>query len=154
MTDETAPAVVEAEPGLLNPITGELVAPDDVAAIGQALEALREHENKVRDAISAFTRAAVAYSLVAGTKTLVADGVKIEISPDTGLEWDVEELDKLLDAGLPRERYRDLVKEVVTRKVDARVARQIAGANPAYKAIIDRAQRRVPKRQYASVKTL
>jgi len=46
---------------------------------------------------------------------------------------------------LPQDRYEQLVTEVVTHKVDARVAKQLAGSNPAYAAIIERARRVDPK---------
>ena len=137
MSEITVPAVPES---LLNPLTGELVPAADIAAVGEAIDALKEHRRQVEAAISAFTQAAVEQSRVHGTRTLRADGVEVVLSADSALEWDTTELVKLLDAGLPEERYRELVKETVTLSVNASVARQLEGANDAYRVIISRAR--------------
>lgn len=148
----TEVAVVDAAPlELVQPLTGELIRADDVAGVGEAIRALREHKRNVDTAISAFTLAAIEQSRAMGTKTLHAGGVTIKVSADSEIEWDVTELVKLLDAGLPAERYADLVTETLTYKVNANVAKQIEGANEKYAPIIERARRRVPKRQSASV---
>lgn len=148
----TEVAVVDAAPlELVQPLTGELIRADDVAGVGEAIRALREHKREVDTAISAFTAAAIEQSRAMGTKTLRAGGVTIKLGADSEIEWDVTELVKLLAAGLPPERYAELVTETLTYKVNASVAKQIEGANAKYAPIIDRARVRVPKRQTASV---
>lgn len=136
---------------ILQPLTGELVPADDLAAVAAALDALREHKRQVDVAIAAFTEAAVAISRAQGTKTLRAGATTVRVGSDTKIQWDVTELAKLRKAGLPEDRYNELVTEQVEYKVNGSVARQIAGSNPAYAKIIERAKVRVPTRQSASV---
>lgn len=137
---------------LVNPLTGELVPSSDLPAVALTLEALREHRQRVSDAIGAFTEAVVAESRRQGTKTLTAGGVRLEVSADSEVQWDMTELARLVDIGLPPDRYGELVTEIVTYKVDGTVARQLAGSNPEYARIIEAAKGRVPKRAYVSVK--
>ena len=137
---------------ILNFVTGELIPVGDLPRLAQAIETLRQHDLAVRSLRAALTDAVIAESRRQGTRTLVAGGLVVTLSPDYETEWDVEELEKLRDAGLPEERYQQLVKTEITYKVDGRVARQLESASEEYAAIIARARRREPKRQYASVK--
>lgn len=143
--------VVEDGETILMPLTGELVPRGDAEALAGALDQLKAHQTEVKFAISAFTEAIVAEARRRGTKTLNLGAVKVTLSADTEVVWDVEELGKLLDAGLPVERFGELVSETVTYKVNAAVANQISGANDEYKEIVERARQRVPKTQYATV---
>ena len=61
----------------------------------------------------------------------------LTIFPDFSIE-----VLELRDLGLPEERYGELVVATVTYKVNASVAKQIAGANPEYAKVIDRARSR------------
>lgn len=137
---------------LLNPLTGELVRTADLPAVAVALEQLREHRQQVADAIGAFSEAVVAESRRLGTRTLTAGAVRLEVSADSEIEWDVSHLFKLRGAGLPDERLDALVRPQVTYKIDGTVARQLAGSNPVYARIIDEAKVRVPKKPYVRVK--
>lgn len=87
-----------------------------------------------------------------GTKTLHLEAGTAEITGGSGIEWDIEELLKLRDVGLPEDRYNELVVATVTYKVDARVAKQLESANPAYAEIVERARSRVEKPFRVSVK--
>lgn len=136
---------------LVQPLSGELVPADDVAGLARALAALREHRDRVNDAIAMFTAAAAEESARQGTRTLTADGWEIKLGPDTEINWDMEVLLELRTAGLPEDRFDQLVRATVEYKVDGRVVRQLEAASPVYAEIIDRARSRVPKRQYASV---
>lgn len=142
--------IVPAE--LLNPMTGELVNVHDLPRLAEVIEALREHRQQVNDTMAAFTEAVAAESRRQGTRTLAAGDWVLELSADSAIEWDVPALFALENAGLPRERMNELVRSEITYKVDGRVARQLAGASPAYKAIIEAATVRVPRRQYVTVK--
>ena len=137
---------------LLNPVTGELVPTSDLGKVAEALDTLRAARAALSDATAAFTEVIVAESKRQGTKTLTAAGVRLEVSADSEIQWDVEELLKLRDLGLPEDRYTALVTMVVSYKVNGSVARQIEGASPEYAAVVDRARVRVPKRPYVSVK--
>ena len=143
---------LETRATVLQPLTGELVDPRDLPALGDALEKLREYRQQVSDAIAAFTEAVVAESRRLGTKTLDAGPVVLNVSADSEIEWDLQALEKLRDLGLPEERMNELVRPTVTYKVDGRVAKQLAGASPDYKVVIEAAAVRVPKRQYVTVK--
>lgn len=138
---------------LLNPLTGELVPTTDMPAVAVTLEALREHRQRVNDAIAAFTEAVVAESVRQGTRTLTAGGVRLEVSAPSEVEWDVELLGReLRAAGLPEDRVDALLRPTVTYKVDGRVARELAGSNAEYARVIERAKVRTPRKQYVSVK--
>jgi len=137
---------------VLQPLTGELIPAGDVPKLAEAIQEIRDYRDKLGRAIDALTEALINESHRQGTKTLTAAGLKIEVSADTQIDWDIDELDKLRDAGLPGDRYAQLVQTIVTHKVDGRVAKQLEGANDAYATIIDRARVRVPKKQYVTVK--
>lgn len=149
MTQPTTAVAIPDE--LLNPMTGELIARTDLAAVSSTINDLRELKRNVDAAIAAFSDAAVEESKRVGARTLLADGMKVTISSDKELVWDVEKLADLVAAGLPQERYEQLVTAVVSYKVDGAVARQISGASDTYKAIVEAAKRYEPKRQYVSV---
>lgn len=143
--------VAEVKADLLQPLTGELISPADVPALGEAIRALREHKSQIDVAIYAFTQAVVEASQALGTKTIRAGSMTIKVTGGDTIEWDVTELVKLRAAGLPEERYAELVTEQVSYKVNASVAKSIEGSNPVYAKIIGQARVRVPKRQSASV---
>lgn len=139
---------------LLNPFTGELVSTGDLARVAATLDDLREIRQKLNDAVAVFTEAVIAESRRVGSKTLTAGAVKLELSADSTIEWDVEELLKLRDLGLPEARYDELVQQTVSFKVNGSVARQLEGASEEYASIIQRARVRVPRRQYVSTRAL
>lgn len=135
------PAVPTAADVLVNPVTGELVLLTDAAACAHALEAIRETENRLREAKAELSRAVAEIASQRGTRTLeIGQGWRAVVSHPRQIEWDMEVLERLRDAGLPEDRWDALVAEEVTYKVSARVAEQIAGANPEYARIIDRAR--------------
>jgi hypothetical protein len=133
------------------PWTGEVLEASPVTAAKALLEAKR-----LREQIKDFEAVAREYVLKdsrrQGTKTLHYGDTTVTVSSDRELVWDMTELVKLLDAGLPPERYNDLVTEEVSYKVDAAVARQLEGANEEYAGIIGRARAYLPKSPYISVK--
>jgi len=137
---------------ILNPFTGELIPTADLARVAATLDDLRQVKQKLNDAVAAFTEAVIVESRRQGTRTLTAGGVKLEVSAENTIEWDIEELLKLRDLGLPEARYDELVQQTVSFKVNGSVARQLEGASEEYKVVIERARVRVPKRQYVSVK--
>ena len=62
-------------------------------------------------------------------------------------------LDELLrEAGCPEERIRDAITPVLTYKVNQLVLKQLAGANPDYRAAIELAHRSVEVPWRVSVK--
>jgi hypothetical protein len=137
---------------ILNPFTGELVPTGDLARVAATLDDLRGIRQKLNDAVAAFTEAVIVESRRQGTRTLTAGGVRLEVSADNTIEWDVEELLKLRDLGLPETRYNELVQQTISFKVNGSVARQLEGASEEYAKVIDRARVRVPRKQYVSLR--
>ncbi len=135
MTDEQTTGKEIAVPGI-----GTVVSLDKPQEIAQALADIRDLENQLRIVKGNLSYLLVDESERVGSKTLHLDGMTVEISGGNAIEWDLEELEKLRDAGLPEARYDELVKTEVSYKVDARQAQRIAGANPAYATIIERAR--------------
>lgn len=140
------------EIAIIEPTTGELIDPRDMPKIAEAISRIRMVKQQLNDAITELTRAVADESKRVGTRTIYAGPSTIELTADHETQWDPEELLKLLDVGLPADRYEALVTQVVTTKVDAKVARQLAAANDAYKAIIERAQTQAPKTPYVRIK--
>lgn len=131
---------------------GELVDLTDAAQCVTALAAIRDLEQQLRDAKAALTDAIVSEAMRLGTKTLeLPSGMKAVVSGGTETIWDVEVLERLLDAGLPRERFDELVTVEVTTKVNAREADRIS-ANPDYAEIVERAKTVVDRPRYVTLK--
>jgi hypothetical protein len=136
---------------ILNPVSGELVPAADLDRVTGALIELRDLRRRVSDAVAAFTDAVVAESQRQGTRTLTAGGVQVKVSAPDEIDWDLDVLDELRSLGLPDARFDELLVATVTYRVNGSVARQLAGASKEYAAVIERAKRRVPKRQYVTV---
>lgn len=137
---------------LLDFRTGELIPAADVPRVVDALAEMRLMQRRLREGINTAQAILIAESERQGTKTLHVKGATLEISGGQELVWDIEELAKLIDLGLPQERYDDLVKTVTEYKVDARVAKQLEGANPDYAKVIAQARSYVQKNRYVKVK--
>lgn len=135
------------------PATGELIDLENASQCATALFELRELENRIRDVKRVLTEALLAESSRVGTKTMHIEGGLTAVVSDTPqVVWDVEALEKLLKAGLPEARYNELVTAEVTYKVNAAVAKSIAGTNPRYARIIKKARTEIPKAPTVSVK--
>ncbi len=138
---------------VLNPVTGELIPADDTNGVAEAVKGLRALNAQIRDAIADATVILVAESKRQGTKTLALQDVTVEIRGGTETVWDIEAIQHAMDAlGLPAERMDALIKTEVTYKVDARVAKQLAGANEDYAAVLESAKTTVEKPYYVRVK--
>ncbi len=144
-------AVQEAEVTILDPSTGELVPASDVPGVAAALANLREYAGRVREAIRAAEDVMIAESERQGTKTMRFGRTAVEVYGGSELQWDVEVLGELEEAGLPEERMNELVKTTFEHKVDSRIAKQLEASNPVYAEIIERARTRIPKPRRAKV---
>lgn len=132
---------------ILNPVTGQLVPASDLRAVGEAVEVLRRARGNIDAAVAAFTGAVAAEVARVGSRTLNLEGMRLVLGSDSEVLWDVALLArKLRAAGCPEERLEKLIKVKVEETVDGTVARQLAGANPVYKDIIESCKQRVPKR--------
>lgn len=136
---------------LLDVRTGELLpaTPENAADLMVAARDLRTRLNAL---IKDCTDVLVEESRRQGTKTLKLEGATATVAGGSETAWDLEVLAQLLAVGLPDERYEELIKTTVTYTVDARVAKQLAAANPNYKRIIDAAKTTIEKPWRVSVK--
>jgi hypothetical protein len=139
---------VTADTALVLPHSGELINLNDAPVVAGHLRELRDLESKIREAKGILTEALAAEAQRQGKKTLYLDTGKVEITggPESYLQWDLDILEELLKAGLPEERWNELVTVEVSYKVDAAVAKQIEGAgNSDYALIVGRARRRADR---------
>ncbi len=140
--------------GLLDIRSGELIDPTDAPRVAALLADVREHARQLTELRRACEQALAEEARRQGTKTLRFEGVEAVVSGGEASElvWDIEELQKLLDAGLPSERFEALVRETVEYRVNAAVAKQIAAANDEYAAIVERARSYRDKPVYVTVR--
>jgi hypothetical protein len=144
-----------SEPGseLVVAGVGEIVNLDDAVQCVNALAAVRDLEQQLREAKAVLTDAIVHECSRMGTKTLsLPSGIKAVVAGGTETIWDIEVLETLVDAGLPRQRFDEMVTVEVTSKVNAREADRIAGANEQYAEIVERAKTIVEKPRYVTLK--
>lgn len=128
-----------------NLLTGELIDRDDLAAVASYVEQISDHQRKVRTLKRDVTAILVEAARAQGTKTLHLGKYDVEVSGGLEYEWDVERLEALLEAGLPLERFNELVQIEQTTTVKANVAKSIAASNPLYAEIIESAKTTTPK---------
>lgn len=134
------------------PYSGEIVNFEDPPACLKLLVEIRELESQLRELKDGLTDALKYEFSRQGIKTLELNGIKATLGAESEIVWDVGVLYELRDHGLPEERMNDLITEEITYKVNGSVAKQIAAANAAYAAVIERAQSRVPKKAYVGAK--
>jgi hypothetical protein len=137
---------------VVDPFTGSLVDVSDPMAAAEFLDALRQSKETITKIIHAVEGIQLAEFERQGTKTIHAGRWDLELESQVSYQWDEEVLHELLDAGLPEERYQDLVKTTVSVKVLQGEAKRLEAANPAYAEIIGRARTRVEKPPRVSVK--
>lgn len=142
----------EVAVNLVHPLTGELIKPSETRKVADTIEDLRAHRHALQTYIDEFTEALVEHSRQIGAKTFSAGGRTVVVSADKELQWDVTILNELIEAGLPEERFSELVTTEVTYKINAAVAKQIESASDEYATIIQRARSYVPKKQYVSLR--
>ncbi len=136
-----------------NPATGELVPASDINGVAEAVKALRDFSQKIRDAVADATVVLVEESKRQGTKTLPLANVTAVISGGDETVFDIETLRTDLETlGCPQERLEALIKTEITYKVDRRVAKQLSAANEDYAEAIEASQSVVPKPFYVKIK--
>ncbi len=137
-TDLVAPAA------LLDVRTGELLeaTPENAAEL---LVAARQFRSQITDSIKACEWVLREESQRRGSKTLHLPAGTMVVSGGQELAWDIEVLDELRAAGLPEDRFNELVVATVSYRVNAAVAKQLAGANPEYARVIEAAKSYTPK---------
>jgi hypothetical protein len=144
--------LVPVEPNeILDPRSGELVPLGDARKVADLLAYLREQKRVLQFAMNVCQGAILEEFARQGTKTLTFAGLKVTAAEKSEVVWDIDVLRELQDAGLPEERFNQLVRTEVSYKVDRSVARQIAAANENYAAIIEAARTVVEKPAYVTV---
>jgi hypothetical protein len=138
--------------GLLDVRTGELLTPS-VGNAARVIDAARAMKAQVNEIVNEATAYLVSLSEREGTKTLHADNETITVSGGPTIDYDPQDLiDALEAAGCPENRINAAVVQTVSYKVDRAVLRQLAAANPGYRAAIQLAELEVEKPYRASVK--
>lgn len=137
---------------LVDPQTGELVNAADLQQAGVYLDVLRRRKRELDDMIQVVESVALAEMAARGQGTVRVGRVQLSRKGGRKYEYDFEELHKLLDEGLPEDRYAELVKPTVTYKVDRNALKQIAAANPVYDQIISQATTEVEGRTWIEVR--
>jgi hypothetical protein len=129
---------VEEHPEIVMPLTGEIIDLRDAAQVAGALDQLTDIRHRLDEIRSTLTDALRLEAHHQGTKTLHLEGFDAVISGGERTEYDGYELIvQLGQAGLPNERVNAAVQTVITYKPNAAVLKQLAGANPDYKRIIE-----------------
>jgi hypothetical protein len=128
-----------------NLLTGELIDRTDIPAVAGYVEQLQDHRRKVSQLIREVGDILIEHGHQSGTKTIHAGARKVTITGGPEVEWDVERLNDLLEAGLPYDRFNELVTVEQTFKINANVAKSIAASNPKYAEIVESAKTMVPK---------
>jgi PAS domain-containing protein len=123
-----------------NPATGELISLEDPAVVAVALDEIRQLEDRLKYAKRILGERLAEESRVRGEMTMFLPGVKVTLAKKKEIRWDMGLLKQLLDLGLPKTRYDELVRQTVEVKVMANEAKKIAAANPQYKEIIEEAR--------------
>ena len=131
------PAIVESTE-LVDPRTGELVS--DPPRVAELVRYFRDQRRAYMDQIKAGEWLLVQEAERQGTRTFPLGDLTVEVKEDREIVWDLEILERLREMGLPEERWSKLVTEEISYKVNANVAKQIAGANPQYAEVIGRAR--------------
>ena len=152
---EDAERRAELEPWaeVVIPLTGELVALGEPAQVAGALDHIRELKRALDEVRVVLEDALRIESERQGTKTLHLDGWTATLSGGEKAEYDILKLGELLfDEGLPASRLAELVVQTVTYKVDQRVARSVAAANPRYALALEACKTVVPAPWRVTVK--
>ncbi len=137
---------------LLDVETGELLEPS-VPNAARVLAAARLMKSRINDVIADATAYLTAEAAHQGTKTFHYDRGTVALNGGPTVDYDPTDLMEALRlAGCPEERIGEAVVATISYKVNRSVLRQLAGANPDYKAAIALAEREVEKPLYASLK--
>ena len=131
--------------------TGELrpATPENAADI---LRVVRDLRRQMLDVVKDCEAVLLEESRRQGTKTLHLPSGDAVITGGSEVEWDLDALEALRELGLPEGRFRELVVETISYKVDQRVAKQLSAANEAYARVIDAARSIAPARWRVSIK--
>jgi hypothetical protein len=145
-------AVPALQHQLLDVVSGE-VLPASVDNAARVLEAAREMKRRLNIVVAEATSFLLEQSQQRGTKTFRSDHGMVTLAGGPATEYDAYDLATgLRAAGCPEDRVEECVQAEITYKVNRSVAKQLAAANPKYRAAVAAAERQVEKPYRASVK--
>ena len=133
-------AVVDAKPELILAWgTGEIVDLREPAEVAKAFDQLAEHKRQIENLRRVLVALLRAESLKQAKKTMRLGGFEVVLTGGEQVEYDTPLLMEDLEAaGLSRDRLHDAFQVTMTWKTNTNVIKQIARANPEYRAIIER----------------
>lgn len=129
---------------IIDPMSGQVVDAADPVKAAELLDAMRQSKLILDQAIRRVTEVLSHEFERQGTRTINAGPWELESKETASFEWDMEELEKLKDAGLPDDRFGEFVNATITYKPKQNIAKQLE-TNPAYRVIIEEARTRVVK---------
>jgi hypothetical protein len=135
---------VQSVTEVIDPFTGSLVDVSDPQVAAEFLDALRGSKETITKLVHAVEEMLATEFERQGTRTINAGGWELEQRESVSFEWDEQELQKLLDAGLPEERYMEFINQTVSIRPKQNIAKQLE-TNPAYAVIIEQARTRIVK---------
>lgn len=147
----TQDLVVQPFTGLLDVQSGELLPAtvENAARVLNSCRDMKERINRIVDETTGYLAHEVATQ---GTKTLHHHGETVTLTGGETVDYDAHDLmEALRVAGCPENRIEEAVVAEVTYKVNRSVVRQLAAANPDYKAAIELATRTIVKPWRAKV---
>lgn len=132
-------ANIDPHEQLVVPGTGEIVDLNDYQSCALALDSIRDIESDLRAIKNELQRAIASEATKQGTRTLeLPDGRKAVLSGGVEIQYDAEKMEAgLREAGMPEDRIRQVIEEIVSYKVRAVEAKRAAAANPEYAFVID-----------------
>lgn len=128
-----------------DPFTGEAVDLSDLAFAADYLDTLRRWKIALDQATRDTQDAILDQMSVLGQGTVRVGRAQLRRVPKVDYEYDHEELLKLLDMGLPEQRFQEVVRDVVDRKVSRTALKQVAASNPEYAKVIERATTKIDR---------
>jgi hypothetical protein len=136
------------------PGTGELVRLEDAISCAQALDALRKHEQDVREAKTILQRAIFEVAKQRGVRSItLPDGRRADVKGDIEIVYDAEAIERgLREAGMPEDRISEIIEETVSYRVRVVEAKKAAAANPEYAAVIEAGKNEVPTRPSVTIR--
>lgn len=157
MPEQPQPPSVEIVPHvpetLVNVETGEAL-PASLESAAVVIEAARRMKTRLSLIIEDATAYVAEESRLRGAKTLhEGGGMRLVLSGGESVDYDPELLRRrLTEAGCPEARIGECITEEISYKVNKSVLKQLAGANPDYRAAIESAGFPVQARYQVSVK--
>jgi hypothetical protein len=131
------------------PWSGEALSLTDTPAVARSLKEARQFKTELTRFIQGLEGVLLEHMDEHGKHTLRFGDTTIRGDTNTDdYDYDVTVLQELLDAGLPADRFSELVQQRVEFRVMKNVAKEVAASRPEYREILDRARVLKPKTRH------